>query len=246
MMTFSLIIPAYNEQSYIEKCLKSVKFLKIPSGESLEVIVVNNASTDKTEEVARMALPEAKIIREPKKGLTRAYNRGAIEAKGEILIFVDADTILSPDHLEKLSREFAKEPKLVALSGPCAYRDGGKFCEAALFFTYLFLATPAEIIFNRWLNIGASIVTGNSAVKKEAFDKIGGFNENIFYGLEPEFGRRIRKLGRVRFKRRLGAESSARRFKKEGVFLILGRYTMDNICQHLFKKSFPRDYIDIR
>ena len=245
-MIFSIIIPAYNEQNYIAKCLKSVRSLKIPHRELLEVIVVNNASTDKTEEVAQAVFPEAKIIKEPKKGLTRAYNRGALEAKGEILIFVDADMILPPDHLEKLSREFFKDPKIVALSGPCFYWDGGKFYEAVLFFTYLFLAMPAEIILNRWLNIGASIITGNSAVKKEAFDRVGGFNENIFYGLETEFGTRIRKLGKVRFKHRLVAESSARRFKKEGLFPIIGRYIMDIIWMRLFKKSFPRDYTDIR
>jgi len=161
-------------------------------------------------------------------------------------VFVDADTILPPEHLEKLAREFAKDPKIVALSGPCFYWDGGKLYEAVLFFTYLVLAMPAEIIINRCLNMGASIVTGNSAVKKEAFNRVGGFNENIFYGLEPEFAIRVRKIGKVRFKRRLVAKSSARRFKKEGLFLILGRYVMDNVWMHFFKKSFPRDYIDVR
>jgi len=245
-MTFSIIIPAYNEQNYIAKCLKSVKSLKIPSGGLLEVIVVNNASTDKTEEVAQAVFPEAKIVKEPKKGLTRAYNRGALEARGEILIFVDADVVLPPDHLKKISREFAKDPKIVALSGPCFYWDGGKLYEAVLFLTYLFLATPAEIIFNRWLNVGASIVTGNSAVRKKAFNEVGGFNENIFYGLESEFGMRIRKSGKVRFRRRLGAESSARRFKKEGLFPTLGYYVMDILWMRFFRKSFPRDYVDVR
>ena len=245
-MKFSIIVPAYNEQKYIAKCLKSIKSLKIPCGKSLEVIVVNNASTDKTGEVAQTVLPEAKIIKEPKKGLTRAYNRGAYEAKGEILVFVDADTVLSPDHLEKISKEFARDPKLVAMSGPCIYRDGGKFCETVLRFTFLFLALPGEIIFNRWLNLCASLVTGNSVVKKEAFDKVGGFNESIFYGIEPEFGIRMRKLGKVRFRYRLKAESSARRFKKKGLFLVLGYYVMDNVWQYFFKKSFPREYIDVR
>lgn len=245
-MTFSIIIPAYNEQNYIAQCLESIKSLRIPYGESLEVIVVNNTSTDKTEEVAQVALPEAKIIKEPEKGLTRAYNRGAREAKGEILVFVDADMILSPDHLEKVFKEFKKDPKLVALSGPCIWKDGGVLCDFVTRFIFFFIAMPAEIIFNRCLNIGASIASGNSAVKKEFFNKAGGFNENIFYGLESEFAIRIRKFGKVRFRRRLEAESSARRFKKEGLFLILGCYMADIIWQHFFKKSLPRDYVDVR
>jgi len=245
-MTFSIIIPAYNEQDYIAKCLKSVAVLQIPVGTSLEVMVVNNASTDKTAEVARATFPAAKIIDEPQKGLTRAYNRGAREAQGKILVFIDADMILPSNHLKRIYEEFKKDPKLVALSGPCFYWDGGKFYEAVLLLTYLFLVIPAEIIFNRWLNFGASIVTGNSAVKKEVFDKVGGFDENIFYGLEPEFAIRIRKLGKVRFRFRLSAKSSARRFKKEGLFRVLFCYVMDNIWTHLLKRPFPRDYTDIR
>ena len=242
----SIIIPAYNEEKYIGKCLKSVSALKTPSGEEYEVIVVNNASTDRTSEIAKEILPSAKIINEPKKGLTIAYNRGAKEACGEILVFVDADMILPQDHLEKISKEFKKDSKLIVLSGPYLYKDAGKFCELLLRFTYLFLAMPAEIILNRFLNIGASIASGNSAVRKEAFKRIGGFNEEIFYGLEPEFTLRIRKIGKVRFKHYLTAEASARRFAAEGVFKMTCKYTINVICPWIFKKPFTKDYIDIR
>ncbi len=245
-MTFSIIVPAYNEQDYIAKCLKSIRSLKIPRGESSEVIVVNNASTDKTKETAQAALPTAKIIDEPQKGLTRAYNRGALEAKGEILVFVDADMTLLPDHLEKISREFKKDPKLVALSGPYIWKDGGMFCDLVTRFVYVFIAMPAEIIFNRWLNVGASIASGNSAVRKRAFQKIGGFNEKIFYGLEPDFALRARKFGKVRFKYYLGAESSTRRFKKEGFLRMLCRYIANILWFYFFRKPFTKNYIDVR
>jgi len=242
----SIIIPAYNEEKYIGRCLKSVSALKMPPGENYEVIVVNNASTDKTSEITKKILPSAKLINEPKKGLTIAYNRGAREAQGEILVFVDADMILPRDHLEKISKEFKKDQKLVALSGPYVYKDAGKFCELLLRFVYLFLAMPAEIILNRFLNLGASIASGNSAARKEAFEKINGFNEEIFYGLEPEFALRIRKMGKVRFKHYMAAEASARRFKAEGLFKMLGKYIINIIWPWVFKKPLTKNYIDIR
>ncbi len=245
-MKFSIIIPAYNEEKYITPCLRSVSLLHIPADGSFEVIVVNNASTDKTAEVARAALPEAKIINEPRKGLTRAYNRGAEEAKGEILVFIDADMILPPRHLERISKEFKKDPKLVALSGPCFLKDGGLWYDLITRLIFLFIAMPAEILFNRLLNVGVDVASGNLAVKKEFFNKAGGFDENIFYGLDAEFALRMKKLGKVRFKHRFAIKGSSRRFKKEGLFLVPWRYTLNGMWFHLFHKPFNKNYIDVR
>ena len=241
---FSIIIPAYNEEKYISGCLNSI--LNLKTGQKYEIVVVNNASTDKTVEVVRKILPEAKIINEPKKGLTIAYNRGARETKGNILVFVDADMILPQDHLEKISKEFKKDPQLVALSGPYVYKDGGIICRLLIGFVSLFLVMPAEFIFNRFLNLGACIASGNSAVKKEAFETVGGFNENIFYGLEADFAKRIRRVGKVRFKYFFSSESSTRRFKKEGLMKILYRYAFNIIWLYFFKKTLTKNYIDIR
>lgn len=241
---FSIIVPAYNEEKYIVNCLKSVLNLKKPL--DYEIIVVNNASTDRTPEIVKNTFPEAKLINEPQKGLTRAYNRGAKEAKGEILVFLDADTILPPDRLEKVLNEFKKDPKLVALSGPPIYKDGGFYPKFILLLGVLFLAMPGEIIFNRILKLGAGVNSGNLAVKKEAFEKIGGFDEKIFYSLDADFARRVSKLGKVRYRFCLSVESSARRLKKEGAIRMLIRYILNNVWPHLFKKPFTKDYIDVR
>lgn len=245
-MIFSIIIPAYNEQNYIADCLKSVASLKIPPGQTLEVIVVNNASTDKTVEVARTTFPEAKIVDEPQKGLTRAYNRGAKESRGDVLIFVDADVILPKDHLEKIAREFGKDAKLVALSGPYIYKDGGPFCYLSTIVAYVVLAVPCEIIFNRCLNFAAGIISGNSAMRKKAFEEIGGFNQTLFYGLDTDIALRIKKRGKVRFKPGLSVEQSSRRLKKEGVVRMIVRYAMNLLWPVLFNKPFTKNYIDVR
>jgi len=240
----SIIIPAHNEEKYIGPCLNSIKNLK--SKESFEVIVVNNASTDKTKEVVGNLLPTARIIDELKKGLTKAYNRGAQEAKGDILAFVDADMILPAGHLDRIAKEFAKDSKLVLLSGPYRYKDGGFFCDLITRLSYLLIAMPAELIFARFLNIGTSMASGNSAVRKWAFEKAGGFNEKLFYGLETEFAARLKKIGKVRFKYHLATESSTRRLKKEGAIRTVNRHIINIIWAWFFKKPFTKSYIDIR
>jgi glycosyltransferase involved in cell wall biosynthesis len=242
---FSIIVPAHNEAKYISYCLQSV-FSLTDKINIRDVIVINNASTDRTAEIVERDFPEVKLFDEPRKGLTIAYNRGAREAAGDILIFVDADMILPADHLIKVATEFKKDPRLVALSGPYNYPDSGLFCQLAVNLTYLLIALPAEMLLNRLLNIGASIASGNSAIRKKEFAKIGGFNEAIFYGLEADLALRLRKIGKVRFKLGISAGSSSRRFKKEGVLKVLLRYIINTIWPVFFGRPFTRQYTDIR
>ena len=85
----SLIIPAHNEEKYIADCLEHV--IKNSNGKFFEIIVVNNVSSDKTEEIA-LKFPGVRVVHEHNKGLTHARQRGYIEAKGDILAYIDADT----------------------------------------------------------------------------------------------------------------------------------------------------------
>lgn len=238
----SVIIPAFNEERYIGKCLRAVFNLKGIS--DCEVIVVNNASTDRTKEVVKKEFSEVKLIEEPQKGLTLAYNRGASQAQGDILVFVDADVILPQDHLEKIRKMFRKDLKLAALSGPYIYDD---FWAKLLFnWVIIFFVLPGELILNRFLNIMAGVTSGNLAVRKKVFDKAGGFNEKIFYGLDTDFAKKIRKLGKVRYKFSLRVKSSARRLKTEGRMRMLLRYSANLFWPYFFERPFSKDYKDIR
>ena len=97
--TISLIIPAYNEEKYITDCL--IHVLKNSGDKFLEVLVIDNASTDMTSAIAAR-YDNVRIVREDKKGLTSARQRGYLEAKGDILAFVDADTLMPSGWAEKL------------------------------------------------------------------------------------------------------------------------------------------------
>lgn len=245
MLTISVVIPAHNEQNSIGSCLRSV-LTQDEMMNRYEVIVVNNASTDATAEIVQKEFPEVRLINEPRKGLTIAYNRGASEAKGNILKFVDADNKLPRDHLKKVLHEFNNDPKLVALSGPYVYKDGGRLCELFIRSIYILVAMPLEILCNRLLNVRSSIASGNLAVKKEAFHNAKGFNEELFYGIEPDLASRLNRLGKVRFRYSLSAESSARRLKKEGAIIIVAKHMLVNIAPGLFGKQFTKRTVDIR
>ena len=94
----SVIIPAYNEESYIEPTLKS---LQNQTFKDFETIVVCNGCTDKTAEIAGKYTDK---VYETEKGVIKAKNFGAKKAKNEILVFLDADTSPSPKVLEEISK----------------------------------------------------------------------------------------------------------------------------------------------
>ena len=104
MPKFSIIIPAHNEEDYLRKTLHSIKN---QTSQDFEVIVVTNGCTDKTEEVAKKrANKKFRVLSLPKPNVSVARNAGALNAEGEILVFLDADTTLENDALQKIKEEF--------------------------------------------------------------------------------------------------------------------------------------------
>ena len=94
---FSIIIPARDEEKYIGKCLESIGEASKSYPNQVEVIVVINRCTDRTEEIARAH--NAIIVRNDSKCLSKIRNAGARAARGEILITIDADSTMSPNML---------------------------------------------------------------------------------------------------------------------------------------------------
>jgi glycosyltransferase involved in cell wall biosynthesis len=244
-MKISFVIPAYNEEKYIGKCLDSILRELKKDGCDAEIIVVNNASTDRTGEVAKK-YSCVKIVDEPKKGLPCARHAGFLAATGDIIANVDADTMLTTGWLKMVFSEFSKNPKLVALSGPHIHYDLPKKMRVlARFFYYIGFIS---YIFNRFVfNVGSMLQGGNFIIRRAALQTIGGFNTDIdFYGEDSDLARRLHKVGPVKFTFNLPIYASGRRLANEGALTMALRYGLNYFWMIFLKRPFNKTSADIR
>src|SRR3989344_51536 len=116
-MDITLIICAHNEESDIGETIEISK--KYSYGKFKEILVVDNASTDRTAVIAREH--GARVVFEPEKGLPSARQRGFESSTSEYLAYIDADTHLTPQWMGIVEQTFAKRPDIVSLSGPRRY-----------------------------------------------------------------------------------------------------------------------------
>jgi glycosyltransferase involved in cell wall biosynthesis len=244
-MRLSFVVPAYNEEAYLPACLESILAQTRELGEPVEIIVVNNASTDGTREVA-LGYAGVRVVDEPHKGLTFARQAGFAASTGELIANVDSDSRLPPGWVEQVLTTFAAEPKVVALSGPFVYYDltPRQRVSVQVFYAVAF----AVYVVNRWvLRAGSMVQGGNFVLRRQALEQIGGFNTAIaFYGEDTDIARRMSRVGQVRFTFGLKMFSSARRLKHEGIFTMAGKYTINYLWTTFRKKPFTEEYIDIR
>jgi glycosyltransferase involved in cell wall biosynthesis len=244
-MRLSFVVPAFNEEAYLPACLESILAQTGELGDTVEIIVVNNASTDGTREVA-LKYPGVRVVDEARKGLTFARQAGFAASRGALIANVDSDSRLTPGWIERVLEEFAGEPKLVALSGPFVYYDltSSQLFSVRIFYAIAFLVYAI----NRYvLRAGSMVQGGNFVLRRDALEKIGGFNTAIsFYGEDTDIARRMNQVGEVKFTFDLKMFSSARRLKKEGMLTMAGRYTMNYFWTTFRKKPFTEEYEDIR
>ena len=115
----SVIIPVYNEEKLIEKCLHALTNQTMPPK---EIIVVDNNCTDRTIAIAKNY--PVRIIRETTQGMTPARNAGFDAARGDILARIDADTVVGNGWVEAIKNRFERDSTLVGLSGPATHVTG--------------------------------------------------------------------------------------------------------------------------
>jgi glycosyltransferase involved in cell wall biosynthesis len=244
-MRLSFVVPAYNEEAYLPACLESILAQTRSMGDAVEIIVVNNASSDGTREVA-LRYAGVTVVDEPRKGLTFARQAGFAASSGELIAHVDSDSRLTPGWVETVLKAFAQEKALAALSGPVVYYDLTPWQRTAVQVFYgIAWATYA---INRYvLRVGSMVQGGNFVTSRKALSAIGGFDTAIpFYGEDTDIARRLSAVGEVRFTFALKMFSSARRLKKEGMLTMAGRYAINYFWTTFFKRPFSSKYVDVR
>jgi glycosyltransferase involved in cell wall biosynthesis len=236
LMKLSIIIPAYNEELYLGDCLKSViECLKKYSEDDVELIVVNNASTDRTVEVAQ-SFPRVKLVNESNKGLTNARRAGFMASGGELIANIDADVLMTDGWVEKVVFEFATNQRLVALSGPYIYYDKPFWFNTAVWSYYL-VGYFIHLFNQHILHIGAMLQGGNFIIRRDALERAGGYNTAVqFYGEDTEMARRMQKVGKVKFTFALPMRTSGRRLSQEGVIKTAYRYVINFLSITFLKR----------
>ncbi len=244
-MRLSFVIPAYNEESYLPACLESILGQTGRLGNQVEIVVVNNASSDRTREVA-LSYPGVVVVDEMRKGLPWARQAGFLASTGELIANVDADSRLTPGWVAKVLAEFERLPEMVAFSGPVIYYD---LKRSERFSVQIFYLIAFSIyVLNRYvLRAGSMVQGGNFVLRRAALESIGGFNTDIaFYGEDTDVARRLNRVGKVVFTFQLKMFSSARRLKSEGMLRIGVRYTMNYFWTTFRKRPFTETYVDHR
>lgn len=201
---FSLIVPVYNEEKMINTC---IDYLESQDGDfGIEIIVVNNNSTDTSRELAKMR--RVLVIDESKPGVGAARKAGTAIARGTYIVHVDADTRLPSSYLLDLLKRFERDSKLVCVGGQFYYYDAPAYVDVLRFFTHWGLW-----FFSRIVSFGKVGPMGNNmCFKKEIYDQTSGFDEGLKYGEDMDLCRKLSKYGKVRLDMSLKCQISVRRF----------------------------------
>jgi glycosyltransferase involved in cell wall biosynthesis len=263
-MKISFVIPAYNEEGYINLCLNAL-VREIATEEAqearegnagnaniigdYEIIVADNNSTDRTcaivEEYAAK-YPFISLLHEPRRGANSAREAGFAVSKGNLVAFLDADTELFPGWINRAEHVFAKDPHLVCLSGPFIYYDLPLL--ARILVKFFYGMSYIVYLVNNFIIRNTSVIQGGTEiVRRDALKKIGGHDVNLtFYGDDADLARRLSKVGEVRFSFAFAMRSSGRRLAKEGTMTMGLRYALNYFWVTLFNKPFTTTSKEVR
>jgi len=177
----SIVIPACNEENYIRKTLHS---LKSQTYQNFEIIIVTNGCTDGTEEILKKrSNDKVKVFSLPRPNVSRARNFGAGKAGGELLVFLDADTCLDNDSLQRIKDQFKAE-HAVATTKSKPDSDEWRY-KLAMGMKNFYITTK--------LYAGCS---GALICRREDFDKVNGYDPNIIVREHRKLILNLKKMGK--------------------------------------------------
>ena len=228
---FSLIVPAYNEEAYLPVLLYSVAAARARYAggpDDIEVVVADNASTDATAELARSS--GCRVIREERRIIAAVRNSGARNARGQVFVFVDADNTMHPDTFNAIDKSLSTGKVIAGATGVIMQR-----------MSFGIALTYALMVPLVWLT---RMDTGVVFCRREDFETIGGYNEELLFAEDVQLLWDLMRLGRKKGQklsrlRSVKATFSTRKFDKHGDWHWLGL-----VFRFIFGLVFSKSSLD--
>ena len=208
----SIIIPTLNEEKYLPLLLESIRKQNF---QDYEIIVADAGSEDRTLEIAKNYNCQIVEGGLPAKG----RNNGAKTARGSLLLFLDADTILPENFLESSLKEFEKRKLQIA-----SFKLIPLGSRIVIMLFNIFYNFPTLLLEKILAHAAIGILA-----RKELFEKLNGFDESIVLAEDHDFARRAKKIGKYGIIRSTKIFVSIRRFRKEGWLKIALKYFLTEL-----------------
>lgn len=240
---FSVIIPAHNEEKYVGKCLHFIKeAAEYAKPCEVQMIVVANRCTDRTAAVARRHGAEV-VIDEESRCISAVRNTGLRAAKGEIVVTIDADSVMTKTSLAEIRQ----------LLGSGKYIGGGAMPEFDRMSLGIFVSSMyvAANLLPVMIKSGALSGAMFWAYRRD-FEAVGGFNEDLVSLEDMDFAKRLKKHGEARGKKygtlkKSFVITSSRKFDEFGDwYLIKNRSLTKRIFTGTDKEAADEFYYNVR
>jgi cellulose synthase/poly-beta-1,6-N-acetylglucosamine synthase-like glycosyltransferase len=178
-----VIVPVRDGEGTIADCIDAILATDYPA-DRREIVVVDNGSTDATASLIQSK--PVRYLREPKRGVSNARNRGIAESTGQILAFVDADCLVEPQWLTELVRPF-EDPEVGSVGGDLQHAPPATAAER-----------QAARLLGNWQRFAftsnpAYPITANAAYRRDVLDRIGTFDPHMTRAQDVELGLRFQE-----------------------------------------------------
>jgi glycosyltransferase involved in cell wall biosynthesis len=239
---FSVIIPTLNEEKLVGRVLSQFDNV-LKKKYKFEIIISDGGSRDATLSLLNGVVDKLVSHKDGlKENISKGRNKGALKSFGDVLIFLNADTVIS--NVEKffdVIERFVVKNDIVALTCPIrVFPEEEKFKDKVF-----------HICYNSYVRFLNKFFMGMGRgechiVKKSFFHKVNGYDEQLFAGEDFDLFKRLRKYGKIKFISDIIVYESPRRYRKFGYSSVFWDWARNSIWITLFKKSISKDWIEVR
>ena len=242
MPPISIIIPTLNEEKLLDRMLAQFT-PALCAAHGLEVIVSDGGSTDSTQEIARRhCCVLVENTSGEKQTISLGRNLGARHARGEVLVFLNADTLIRDiDHFFRRLKEELQEGSAVALTCSVGVYPEEKRLSDALFHGFY------NWLFAMMNVVGMGMGRGEChVIPRVVFERVNGYSVSIAAGEDYDMFRRLKDIGRIRFLKDIMVYESPRRYRRYGYIYVSASWFVNFLSVFLLRRSILDEWKPVR